>query len=776
MFRFLPSIGPIFTVVVRRSPTTIFTLVAVFLIVGWLPSYSSVQDSSSRPLPRSGASRTPRLSELHAIAFEGCSLTTPEQLIGVVESRESELSITRRFTRYLYDNLRRNPATPATVLQYLGRIQREVQNELRYYNAATVEADSTALLLWLNQNGFHSATVRTRFERDLDDGVNTLVFSINEGVRADVDTLAYLGLEDVPDDIRAIALQKNSVRSGDPFVESSIEESARAVVTSLRNNGYYRARTIGSPAVGQTDDLAGDTVVVVIEPGERVRVDSISFEENPNGYPSVHESTRRRQLEFSEGEWYSEEKIIRSRASLMSLTTFEIATIDSMPGRRTTDSTIHLRVFTKNIKPYDVGANLLLYQTSLDNFLNFGVGANAQYRNLFGGAQVASLTAQYVLQDVSRAFQGQQLETEAIGSFVFAWPSLARFGGVRMGLQSSVYYSRRTLINPFKIESFGITARTPFNLYSYTFFNSAELSLGLDRQVPRDYLSSLGDALQEANNAADSIAIVSTFNTFRALDDYLQNERGFFTGVFVGGTIRGEHRDNPVNPRRGTFTSFATEFGWGAGKFVRLQFFTTSASPIHDRLIFATKVNFGHIVLLDFSREGTANTYVPLERQFFAGGAASIRSYPSRRLHNPRSGRIDIDENLQPLLANILGSGSLMELSMELRYTFPRPRGLSDLWASLIERSGVTAFVDYGSAFNRLTRELYNTATVDDFINGSVLAGGIGYRFDTPVGPFRIDVATSLYDPSQDSPFIANRRNALGTANWQLSVGLGHAF
>ena len=95
----------------------------------------------------------------------------------------------------------------------------------------------------------------------------------------------------------------------------------------------------------------------------------------------------------------------------------------------------------------------------------------------------------------------------------------------------------------------------------------------------------------------------------------------------------------------------------------------------------------------------------------------------------------------------------------------------------MVERSGITLFTDIGNAFNRLTPDLYSTLRLKDLVIGSVVAVGVGYRFDTPVGPFRLDYATSLYDPLRSSgQFAWNRTNAMGFSNWQLSIGLGHAF
>ena len=236
-----------------------------------------------------------------------------------------------------------------------------------------------------------------------------------------------------------------------------------------------------------------------------------------------------------------------------------------------------------------------------------------------------------------------------------------------------------------------------------------------------------------------------------------------------------------MNPTKGTFASISTEFGWGAGKFIRLQVFNTSVNPVNKNWIVATKIKVGHIQLLEFKRGSPVdtNTYVPLERQFFAGGAASIRSYPSRLLHDPNSGVIDSDDpNTQRILSNVVGSGSLLELGLEARYTFDRPRGIDDLWASIIERSGFTFFTDIGNAFNRMTQDLYGTMRLEALWKGSVGAMGVGYRFNTPVGPFRLDYATSVYDPLRSTGQVLwnGRENVMGFSNWQLSIGLGHAF
>jgi outer membrane protein assembly factor BamA len=765
------------------------------ILIAWVtlessPAFAQVmQDSSvAGHRARSGMNVSQGFGELEAIEFMGLNETAKEDLIGVIVSRESDISFTRRLTYYYYENLRRNPSTPKQIMQTLSKVQKNLEDELRYFNPDMASDDSVALLKYLDQNGFHNATVTWKFEYNLSTYLNTLTFYVEEGPRAQIDTVVYRGLYKVPDSVLKEINDVRDIERGDPYSEAAFEKELRAIVAVLQNNGYYRAY-FEPPVVSISDDGKHDTLLAKIEPGSRVRIRQIVFTEDLNGYPSVNESMRRRQLEFQEGDWYSKLKLNQTRASLIGLGCFEIVAIDTITvvfldstDMSDADSAVAIEVFTRNAKVYDVGTNFLFFQTAVDNYLNVGVGATAQYKNTFGGAQVSSVTAQYILQDISRILQGQPLESEALLSFVLAWPSLARVGGIRLGLQTNTYYSYRLLVYPFRLASFGLGGRLPVNLYSYTLFNGFDFNLSLERQVPENFDQALETALGDARTPQDTATVLSTYNQFSVLDAYLNDPNSmWFTGIYPGFNLRGEHRDNLVNPRRGYFLNFSVEGGFGAGEFIRFQFFNTAVTALNPRLILATKVKLGHIQLLNF-KPGSAidtNTYVPLERQFFAGGAASIRSYPSRLLHDPHSGVVDLENNSQEnIYSNVVGSGTLIELGIEFRYTFGRPRGWNPLWASIVERSGITFFIDAGNAFNRLTVDLYGTMRFEDVYKGSVLAAGLGYRFDTPVGPVRIDYATSVYDPLRTAGrWIFNgRTNIMGGANWQLSIGLGHAF
>ena len=86
----------------------------------------------------------------------------------------------------------------------------------------------------------------------------------------------------------------------------------------------------------------------------------------------------------------------------------------------------------------------------------------------------------------------------------------------------------------------------------------------------------------------------------------------------------------------------------------------------------------------------------------------------------------------------------------------------------------MTAFVDWGNTFHWFSDYNYKYAWSDYFTKLAVAAGaGIGYM--TPVGPFRIDLALPVYDPSaENDKTIFTRENVI--KDLKLHIGLGYSF
>ncbi|MDY6952871.1 MAG: BamA/TamA family outer membrane protein, partial [Thermodesulfobacteriota bacterium] len=126
---------------------------------------------------------------------------------------------------------------------------------------------------------------------------------------------------------------------------------------------------------------------------------------------------------------------------------------------------------------------------------------------------------------------------------------------------------------------------------------------------------------------------------------------------------------------------------------------------------------------------GASPDAIPADERFYAGGGGSIRGYPFQTV-----GPIEGDEPL--------GGRSLFELSTELR-------------VKVTHRIGLVAFLDGGTAFE---------ATSPDFSETLRWGTGLGLRYFTPIGPFRLDVGVPL-----------NRRPEIDDS-FQIYVSLGETF
>ena len=130
--------------------------------------------------------------------------------------------------------------------------------------------------------------------------------------------------------------------------------------------------------------------------------------------------------------------------------------------------------------------------------------------------------------------------------------------------------------------------------------------------------------------------------------------------------------------------------------------------PIGDSIVLAGRIRAGSIV-------GIARDDLAPSRRYYGGGGGSVRGYGFQRL-GPR------DPNDDPI-----GGRSINEAAFEVRYRFGN--------------FGIVPFFDIGQAYESSTPNASNLR----------MGAGIGGRFYTSFGPFRIDVATPLNRQRGDS-------------------------
>lgn len=193
------------------------------------------------------------------------------------------------------------------------------------------------------------------------------------------------------------------------------------------------------------------------------------------------------------------------------------------------------------------------------------------------------------------------------------------------------------------------------------------------------------------------------------------------------GTLTYDGRDDDLNPTRGIRAVLGLEPFYEAvnanpGLIAELEASTYLSLTGDDRFVIAARGAIGSIV-------GPSQEEFPESRRFFVGGGGSVRGYAYRNV-GPRDGS-----------GEITGGMSYVEASLELR-------------AKVTESIGIVPFVDMGAAFE---------SSYPDFGEDLRFGAGLGLRYDTGLGPIRVDAAVPL-NPRDGDPDFA------------VYIGLGQSF
>lgn len=191
-------------------------------------------------------------------------------------------------------------------------------------------------------------------------------------------------------------------------------------------------------------------------------------------------------------------------------------------------------------------------------------------------------------------------------------------------------------------------------------------------------------------------------------------------------TAADDRRDNAQDARRGYYVSADLVPFWGAGGIgsgYRLMTDLRGYKSFgeEDRVTLAGRLQVGTL-------RGVAGGQAPADFLFYSGGGGTVRGQPYQSLARPGG-------------SDALGGNSFVGLQAEMRVRFG-------------SKLGVVGFADAGHV----------GADALPLTNGNWHAGaGLGVRYDTAIGPIRLDVAM---------PVTGDNRFRRG----QIYIGIGQAF
>ncbi len=175
-----------------------------------------------------------------------------------------------------------------------------------------------------------------------------------------------------------------------------------------------------------------------------------------------------------------------------------------------------------------------------------------------------------------------------------------------------------------------------------------------------------------------------------------------------------DKRDSKLNPKNGFYFSHDMEYG--------LQYSSDSTSYLKYedelRLIYTPRWDITFSLV---GRIGAIKLYknsMPESKKFFAGGAFSNRAYGYDRLGITESQTKDSE----------LGGYTLANLSLE---------------------SNFPIYKSFRGAFFTDNTMISDNQGIWEFSNRVITSAGIGFRYVTPLGPFKIDLGVNVHDKSQ---------------------------
>ena len=626
-------------------------------------------------------------------------------------------------------------------------LQRDLERVERYYRA----------------RGYYEAKVRAGRIRYKSERHVEVTVEVEEGQPVLIHDAQIDGLTGLrPRDAKAVRdAMTQSVKNGNPFEEDPFLKAENAMKRALTDRGYAWAKVERRADV----DLPGHyaRIFFVTHPGPRATFGPVRIE----GLGELPEAPVRRALDFSPNDVFSTTDVENAQQAVLNLGTFssvEITPDLAEPPPENGVVPLLVRLQPQKLKSVLLGGGIELDSIRAEAHLHLGW----EHKNLFGGFR-------HFMVDFKPGFDLYPTRLPTFNKPTAVLPEER----LRADLHQPGFLEARTNgvisqeINVYPVLlSSVVDPKAP--VLGYLEYKG---SFGLDR-----YLWKLFGA------PTYNFQYNRPFTYSGPLDTDL---RGIILS-YIDLLTHFDFRDDRTRPHKGVFIQNDVQFAGlgGDARDLRVQPEVRGYIPIGKKVTVATRATIGFLFPLNYgaaakAASGTAPTAVDRPawvrdieliylRGFFSGGASSNRGYPLRGVgphgtvpfFNPgiaaqtlaSSCEITDKKHYDPLRCAVpLGGLSLWEASLEVRFPIAGPV------------SGTT-FCDVSDvSANRVTLRL-------DYPH---LSCGLGLRYDTPIGPVRLDAGYRIpgaqVAKGTDSRIDGDPGTLYGVPI-ALAFGIGEAF
>jgi outer membrane protein insertion porin family len=563
--------------------------------------------------------------------------------------------------------------------------------------------------------GFSSVKVMPEITKTGDNIVAT--FHVEEGPRDLVESLELNGNATVSKE--TLAPQGLKVVEGKPYSTKKVDEDRNQIIAQYLRMGYLNVnfRATARKVENNPHRLA---VIYIIVEGPKVMIDSIAT----LGAHATRQSLIDRTVRLKTEVPLQEDDMFSAESRLYNLGIFDWAEID--PRRQIT---------TQNQE--DV---LVKVHEAKENEIRYGFGFEVINRggSIPGGTVAVPGLPPVGLPDTFKT--SQQTFWGPRGTFQYTRKNFR-------GLGESVTVA---LLGARLLQRVGVSYTNPYFLGKNW---ASNVSITGERSSENPIYTSkyedFGFQLQRSLNAVGTKTLSLRYD-FRhtglgnlLIPDLVPVEDRNLHLSAPAASYSYDTRDNPLDAKKGIYQTADFDINLKAlgssVNFARLRFQYARYKEIGAGIVWANSVRVG-------LAQQFAGSHVPVSELFYTGGGSTLRGFPLNGAgpqHSVPACGNPADPSTCVQIQVAQGGRELLLVNSELRIPLPIKKGL-----------GLATFYDGGNAFPNVGFR--------DFSSYSHNVG-IGLRYNTPVGPVRIDLGHNL-------------NGIPGIKATQLFITLGQAF
>lgn len=625
-------------------------------------------------------------------------------------------------------------------------LERDLQRIERYYRA----------------RGFYRARVRAGRVYYTGDEHVTVEVVVEEGEPVRVGRVDVHGIENLSPELQEIALEsiRDVMRTGERFEEEKFIDAGAVLQRALRDAGFAYAEIRRAADVDLTRNAA--SVGYWVDRGPEVRLGEIRI----TGLGDLPEDRLRDTLELEPGSVYSLSDIQAAERAALDLGVFSSVSIE--PDRAAVEERrevlpMRVRLGRSRFRTIYAGGGLEIDSQRTQVRLLVGW----EDRNFLGGLRSFLVEAE----------PGAVIHPTRVPYFETP-ERLLPMARLRLGFRQPGFIESRThgvlrgqlSIYPVLLS----TERDPD--VPIVGYRELRLSAGVERSFPLGSFATLSHNIQ----------LNDPFTYLGTLDPNLGSVLVSYPELFV----RMDLRDSALRPTKGAYLSTVLQVAGvgGDARDVKVQPEARAYVPLGEAVTLAFRASVGFLFAFNYGETVASNALTGTPgpgvsaadwvrdvqlmflRGFFAGGPASNRGYGLREIgphgvvpfYNPGQTTEDVVEICDPsdprfsMAACVLPLGglSLWEANAEVRFPIRGPLG----GAVFLDAADVSPY------------------ELDVRLDRPHLSAGLGLRYETPIGPIRLDVGYRIPGLQTSDEATEHTPSEIFGLPIAVSLGIGEPF